>query len=51
MRLEDQRESQNVEDRRGDGYASAGIGPRHIGIGSIVIALAASYLLGLTPRK
>ena len=49
MRLEDQRESQNVEDRRGEGYASAGIGPRHIGIGSIVIALAASYFLGVSP--
>ncbi len=49
MRLEDQRESQNVEDRRGEGYASTGIGPRHIGIGSIVIALAASYFLGVSP--
>ena len=49
MRLEDQRESQNVEDRRGEDYASAGIGPRHIGIGSIVIALAASYFLGVSP--
>ena len=49
MRLEDQRESPNVEDRRGEGYASAGIGPRHIGIGSIVIALAASYFLGVSP--
>lgn len=49
MRLEDQRESQNVEDRRGEGYARAGIGPRHIGLGSIVIALAASYFLGVSP--
>ena len=49
MRLEDQRESQNVEDRRGEDYASAGIGPRHLGIGSIVIALAASYFLGVSP--
>ena len=49
MRLEDQRESQNVEDRRGQGYASVGIGGRHIGIGSIVIALAASYFLGVSP--
>ena len=49
MRLEDQRESLNVEDRRGQDYASAGISGRHIGIGSIVIALAASYFLGVSP--
>ncbi|MBI2803298.1 MAG: zinc metallopeptidase [Gammaproteobacteria bacterium] len=50
MRLEDQRESQNVEDRRGEGYSGGGgIGARHVGIGSIVIALAASYFLGVSP--
>ena len=50
MRLEDERESQNVEDRRGEGYSGGGgIGPRHVGIGSIVIALAASYFLGVSP--
>ncbi len=56
MKWEGNRESDNVEDRRGDeGGASGGfgggggIGGRHIGIGSIVIALAASYFLGVNP--
>ena len=54
MKWEGNRESDNVEDRRGDGGGGVGgggggIGGRHIGIGSIVIALAASYFLGVNP--
>lgn len=47
MRLDDSRESDNVEDRRGGGPA---IGGRHIGIGTIVIAIAASYFFGIDPQ-
>jgi uncharacterized protein len=52
METEGRRESDNVEDRRGQGGGGGGgggIGGRHIGIGSIVIALAASYFLGVNP--
>jgi len=48
MRLEDERESENVEDRRGEGFGS-GVRPGHIGIGTIVVALVASYFLGVSP--
>ncbi|VVE57699.1 metalloprotease [Pandoraea iniqua] len=48
MRLDDEQESQNVEDRRGSG---GGFGGRAtIGIGTIVVALAASYFFGIDPR-
>jgi predicted metalloprotease len=48
MRLEDERASENVEDQRG---ASGGglIGGRGLGVGAIVVALAASYFLGIDP--
>jgi predicted metalloprotease len=52
MKWEGNRESDNVEDRRGgDGSSGGGgrMGGRGIGIGSIVIALAASYFLGVNP--
>ncbi|MCU6435629.1 neutral zinc metallopeptidase [Undibacterium sp. Jales W-56] len=53
MKWEGNRESDNVEDRRGDdnsgGGGGSGIGGRHIGIGSIVIALVASYFFGVNP--
>jgi uncharacterized protein len=48
MRLEDERESENVEDRRGEGFGS-GVRPGHIGIGTIAVALVASYFLGVSP--
>ena len=47
MRLDDQNESSNVEDRRGGG--GFGIGRGSVGIGTIVIALAASYFFGIDP--
>ena len=49
MRLEDQRESDNIEDRRGEGGRSGfGIG-RGIGVGTLLVVLAASYFLGIDP--
>jgi predicted metalloprotease len=52
MRLDNERESDNLEDRRGDGGGGGGglsFGGGRLGIGSIVIALAASYFLGVNP--
>ena len=51
MKWEGNRESDNVEDRRGSGGSSGGgrLGGRSIGIGSIAIALVASYFLGVSP--
>jgi predicted metalloprotease len=46
MRLDDQHASQNVEDRRGGG---GGIGRGSVGIGTLVIALAAGYFFGIDP--
>jgi predicted metalloprotease len=49
MRLEDGRESENIEDRRGESGRRGGLGGRGgIGIGTIVIALAAWYF-GIDP--
>ena len=56
MRLDDERESDNIEDRRGEssgggsGFGGGGfaLGGRHIGIGTIVIALVAMYF-GVDP--
>ncbi|ALM84133.1 neutral zinc metallopeptidase [Bordetella sp. N] len=47
MRLDDSRESDNVEDRRGSGPMIGGRGT--IGIGTIVLALVAMYF-GVDPR-
>jgi predicted metalloprotease len=46
MRLDDQQASHNVEDRRGGG---GGIGRGSVGIGTLVIALAAGYFFGIDP--
>ena len=49
MRLDNERESENVEDRRGQG-GGGGFGIRHgAGIGTIIVALAASYFFGIDP--
>lgn len=47
MRWEGNRESENVEDRRGHG--SFGLGGRSVGLGTIAIALIASWLFGVSP--
>jgi predicted metalloprotease len=53
MKWEGNRESDNVEDRRGDddggGSGGFGFGGGSIGIGSIIVALAASYFFGVNP--
>jgi len=46
MRLDDERESSNVEDRRSGGRSFGG---RGLSIGSVVIALIGSYILGVNP--
>jgi predicted metalloprotease len=48
MRIEGQRESDNIEDRRGMGPALLG-GRAGLGIGTIVLALAVSYFTGVNP--
>jgi predicted metalloprotease len=49
MRLDNERESENVEDRRGEG-GGGGFGVGHgVGIGTIILALAASYFFGIDP--
>jgi predicted metalloprotease len=45
MRLDDERESSNVEDMRGSGF---GLG-RSLGVGTILIALVGSYVFGIDP--
>ena len=51
MKWEGNRESDNVEDRRGSSGSSSGGGlfGSKFGIGSIIIALAASYFFGINP--
>jgi predicted metalloprotease len=57
MKWEGQRESDNVEDRRDDsgdgggggGGGGGGIRVGHIGLGTVLIALVASYFLGINP--
>ena len=49
MRLDDERESENVEDRRGaGGQGGFGVG-KGVGIGTVILVLAASYFLGIDP--
>lgn len=45
MKLGDERESSNLEDRRG------GMGAGTVGIGTVVVALIASYFLGIDPAQ
>ena len=52
MKWEDRRESDNVEDVRGSSGSGGGglpIGGRGLGLGGIVIALLASWALGINP--
>jgi predicted metalloprotease len=50
MRWEGNRESDNVEDRRGDGGGGGfSFGGGSLGIGGVVVALVLSYVLGVSP--
>ena len=51
MKWEGNRESDNVEDRRGDGSGGGGfgLGGRSIGIGTIVVALLGGWVFGINP--
>lgn len=51
MRMDDQRSSDNIEDRRGSGMGGGGLrlGGGRMGLGTIAIALVASYFLGVNP--
>lgn len=46
MRIDDYRDSDNVEDRRGGG---GGFGGGSIGIGGVILALVVSYFTGINP--
>ncbi len=54
MKWDDQRQSDNVEDRRDSGGGSGGgggfgLGGRSIGLGSVAIALVAGWIFGINP--
>src|SRR5450830_2048622 len=53
MKWEGNRESDNVEDRRGNDSGGGGggfsIGGGSLGLGGIAVALVASYFLGINP--
>ena len=52
MKWEGERQSENVEDRRGMGGGGGGprlIGGRGIGVGTIVVALVAGWMFGINP--
>jgi predicted metalloprotease len=53
MRWEDERQSDNVEDRRGQSGGFGGVGMRRggIGIGAILVALVGGWLLGINPLE
>lgn len=48
MRIDDEQESSNVEDRRDGGGGMGRVGG--LGIGGVLLALVASYFLGIDPR-
>jgi len=49
MRWEGDRQSDNVEDRRGGGGGGFGFGGKSIGIGTLVIALVGGWIFGINP--
>ncbi len=51
MKWEGERQSDNVEDRRGAGGGGGGlrVGGRGVGIGTIVVALVAGWIFGINP--
>lgn len=50
MNLDDERESENVEDRRGESSGGGfSLNGGHLGIGGVVLALVVSYFTGINP--
>jgi predicted metalloprotease len=52
MKWEDFQSSQNIEDRRGEGYYEGGAGPRMgggLGLGTVIILGLIGYALGINP--
>jgi len=50
VKWEGQRQSENIEDRRGaGGPVGRGIGGRGVGIGTVVVALVAGWIFGVNP--
>ncbi|KAF1020909.1 MAG: hypothetical protein GAK30_02188 [Paracidovorax wautersii] len=49
MKWEDNRRSDNVEDRRSAGGGGGGLGGRSIGLGTVVVALVAGWVFGINP--
>ena len=51
MRWQDNRESDNVEDRRDDsgGGGGMGFGGIHLGVGGVIVVLLGSWLFGVNP--
>src|SRR5471030_1892123 len=52
MRWEDNRESDNVEDRRAEGGGGGGgmrFGGIHLGLGGIIVVVLGSWLFGINP--
>lgn len=49
MRWQGNRQSDNVEDRRGGGGGGIGLGGRGIGLGSVAIAVVAGWIFGINP--
>src|SRR6266571_8161402 len=48
MRWEDERESENVEDRRGFSIGGRGVG---LGCGGLIVLLLVSWLTGINPAR
>ncbi len=49
MRLDDERESDNVEDRRGESFGGGLAGGGSLSLGGILLVLVASYFLNINP--
>jgi len=49
MRLDDERESDNVEDRRGESFGGGLAGGGSLSLGGIILVLVASYFLNVNP--
>ena len=49
MRLDDERESDNVEDRRGESFGGGLTGGGSLSLGGIILVLVASYFLNINP--